>query len=128
MHAESQGGIAHESRVMRCGTVCRVGAGAYPAPEPGEEACCWLCTSSTARRMLVAVRRLRWLAAMASLCSCVSSRPDSADATLADVSCTHPACSPSAQGLAATKEARTGKYLVLSGDHTSTGPKCLAGQ
>ncbi len=80
-----------------------VKGGAYPAPEPGEEACCWLCTSSTARRMLVAVRRLRWLAAMASLCSCVSSRPDSADATLADVSCTHPTRSPSAQGLAAAR-------------------------
>ena len=35
----------------------------------------------------MAVRRLRWLAAMASLCSCVFGRPVSAADTLADASC-----------------------------------------
>ena len=59
----------------------------YPVPETGDGACCWLCTSSTARRMLAAAERLRAAAAMASLCSCVLGLPVSAEDSLAAVSC-----------------------------------------
>ena len=75
---------AHEVKICKGS---HTGKQAYPAAEAGKEACCWLCTSSTARRMLAAVWRRLCVAAMASLCSCVLGTPASAADSLAAASC-----------------------------------------